>query len=212
MPPEVLARLFEPFFTTKPQGKGTGLGLAQVYGTAKQLGGEVTVDSRVGEGTCVALYLPRATTSVAHADGSSAMLPEALGGLRILLVDDDGQVRSTAAAMLEEMGHTVTVSASGSEALRLLAGENAVDLLLADHAMPGMTGSELATRAAAARPALRVLLMTGYADAAALPDETLVLRKPFAFAELAQAVRHALTDNSSHVLQFVRHGEPSASV
>nr|WP_147019989.1 ATP-binding protein [Methylorubrum extorquens] len=211
MPPEVLARLFEPFFTTKPQGKGTGLGLAQVYGTAKQLGGEVTVDSRVGEGTCVALYLPRATTGVARADAaSSAMLPEASSSLRILLVDDDGQVQSTAAAMLEEMGHTVVVASSGSEALRLLAGEGTVDLLLADHAMPGMTGSELATRAAAARPTLRVLLMTGYADAAALPDAALVLRKPFAFAELAQAVRHASAGNSSRVLPFVRSSEPSA--
>jgi signal transduction histidine kinase/DNA-binding response OmpR family regulator len=212
MPPEVLTRLFEPFFTTKPQGKGTGLGLAQVYGTAKQLGGEVTVDSRVGEGTCVALYLPRATMGAAHVNATSAMLSEASGSLRILLVDDDGQVRSTAAAMLEEMGHTVIVADSGSEALRLLGGGDTVDLLLADHAMPGMTGSELATRATAERPALRVLLMTGYADAAALPDLALVLRKPFAFAELAEAVRRALTKNSSQVSQSVRRGgEPSAS-
>jgi signal transduction histidine kinase len=212
MPPEVLTRLFEPFFTTKPQGKGTGLGLAQVYGTAKQLGGEVTVDSRVGEGTCVALYLPRATMGATHVNATSAMLSEDSGSLRILLVDDDGQVRSTAAAMLEEMGHTVIVAASGSEALRLLDGGDTVDLLLADHAMPGMTGSELATRATAERLALRVLLMTGYADGAALPDLALVLRKPFAFAELAEAVRRALTENSSQVSQSVRHGgEPSAS-
>lgn len=212
MPPEVLARLFEPFFTTKPQGKGTGLGLAQVYGTAKQLGGEVTVGSRVGEGTCVALYLPRATMDVAQRDGSSAIPPEASGGLRILLVDDDGQVRSTAAAMLEEMGHTVIVTSSGSEALRLLDGEERVDLLLADYAMPGMTGTDLATRAAAARPALRVLLMTGYAGAAALPEALPILCKPFAFSELAQAVRHATVGDSSTVLPFERSGEPPQNV
>ena len=212
MPPEVLARLFEPFFTTKPQGQGTGLGLAQVYGTAKQLGGEVTVDSRVGEGTRVALYLPRAAMGVAHPDATSATLPEASSGLRVLLVDDDGQVRSTAAAMLEEMGHTVIAASSGAEALRLLAGQDTVDLLVADHAMPGMTGSALVTRAAADRPALRVLLMTGYAEAAALPDAALVLRKPFTFADLAQAVRHAPTVDGSHVLRFARCGEPAASV
>ncbi|MGE7419030.1 ATP-binding protein [Methylobacterium tarhaniae] len=204
MSPEVLERLFEPFFTTKPQGKGTGLGLAQVYGTAKQLGGEVTVDSRVGHGTRVTLYLPRASMGVTRAEAPADRGPEATGGKSILLVDDDIQVRSTAAAMLQEMGHAVVATSSGTEALQLLARGDGVDLLLADYAMPGMTGGELATRAAAARPDLRVLLMTGYADAAALPNNALVLRKPFTLADLAQAVRGVLTGDASHVLSLNR--------
>lgn len=210
MPPEVLARLFEPFFTTKPQGRGTGLGLAQVYGTATQLGGGVAVDSRVGEGTQVTLYLPRASASAAQADAPAAKPSETSGGLRILLVDDDGQVRSTAAAMLEEMGHAVIALDSGPAALGVLAGGDGVDLLVADFAMPGMTGGELATRAVAARPGLRVLLMTGYAEAAALPDAVPVLRKPFALTELAQAVRNVAAGNSSPVLQIPRAGQPPA--
>jgi signal transduction histidine kinase len=200
MPPNVMARLFEPFFTTKPQGKGTGLGLAQVYGTAKQLGGEVTVHSIVGQGTRVTLYLPRASAQVASADCT----PETTRGTsekrRILLVDDDVQVRSAAASLLEELGHEVVVLAAGPEAIGLLAQDKGFDLVLADFAMPGMTGAELATRAAAMQPGLRVLLMTGYADAAALPENAPVLRKPFTLSDLAYAVGYALRATPAQVL------------
>ncbi|MFE1598597.1 ATP-binding protein [Methylobacterium sp. ID0610] len=202
MPPAVLQRLFEPFFTTKPQGKGTGLGLAQVYGTAKQLGGEVTVESRVGEGTTVSLYLPRARGATARVEPLRARTASAVSRRRVLLVDDDPQVRATAEALLEEMGHAVVAVGSGAEALHILGGEGAIDLLLADYAMPGMTGSELATRALALQPSLRVLLMTGYADAASLPDGAAVLRKPFALSELAAALAGVLPAGGGRVPSF----------
>ncbi|GEP04313.1 hypothetical protein MOX02_23510 [Methylobacterium oxalidis] len=207
MTPEVQARLFEPFFTTKPQGKGTGLGLAQVYGTAKQLRGEVAVESRLDRGTTVTLYLPRATEPAAQAGGAPDEAAAAPGRLRVLLVDDDPQVRASTAALLEEMGHAVAAIGSGPEAVRLLDGATAIDLLLADFAMPGMTGAELCARALAARPGLPVLLMTGYAEAASLPVGAPVLRKPFALAELAHAMGHVLDDAPGRVLPFARARE-----
>ncbi|MBC9180190.1 response regulator [Roseomonas ludipueritiae] len=206
MSPEVLSRAFEPFFTTKDVGKGTGLGLAQVFGSVKQLGGDVTVESQLGIGTTVKLFLPRAS---AAAEAEEAQLTQAADVTRspggsVLLVDDDPQVRVAAADMLREMGHTVTVLENGREALRWLAGDARVDLMLADFAMPGMTGAELAARARALRPELRVLLATGYADkdgATAGDLAAAVLRKPFSLAELRKAVNIALTES--------RSGEPA---
>jgi signal transduction histidine kinase len=189
MSADVLARAFEPFFTTKDVGKGTGLGLAQVYGTIKQLGGEVRVDSRVGEGTAFRLYLPRAEAPVAANFLSSACGPlTAVQHRSVLLVDDDPQVRSAAADMVRELGHHVTAVASGADALRRIGG-NTFDLLLVDQAMPGMTGLELAARAKVVRPDLHVLLVTGYPDPGALPPAVdAVLRKPFSLEELRAAL------------------------
>jgi signal transduction histidine kinase len=188
MSADVLARAFEPFFTTKDVGKGTGLGLAQVYGTVKQLGGEVRIDSRVGEGTAFRLYLPRAGTLVTS-NLSSACWPLAAAQHRsVLLVDDDPEVRSAAADMVRELGHHVTAVASGADALLRIEGDP-FDLLLADQAMPGMTGLELAAQAKAVRPGLQVLLVTGYPDPAALsPAVGAVLRKPFSLEELRAAL------------------------
>ncbi|MFG7490617.1 ATP-binding protein [Methylorubrum rhodesianum] len=206
MPPEVQARAFEPFFTTKPQGRGTGLGLAQVYGTARQLGGAVTIGSHPGEGTTVTMYLPRAELAV---DGRPARGIYEMSGLneavRILVVDDDTQVRAMASALLEEMGYAVAEAGDGAEALRLLRDGRRFDLLLTDYSMPGMTGSDLADRARALAPGLCILLMTGYADAAALPAGTLpVLRKPFALDELRSSVERLLAGRPARVLPF--HG------
>jgi signal transduction histidine kinase len=196
MPPEVLARVFEPFFTTKGVGKGTGLGLAQVHGTFRQLGGDVAVESRVGEGTLVRLMLPRALGRPAQESAPDPRAEEdqsEAGGRMVLLVDDDPQVRTSVAAMLRELGHRVIDVDSGREALHLLRGDAGFNLLLTDQAMPGMIGGELALRARALHPGLRVLIMTGYAGTDALPirDGTL-LRKPFDLAELRAALRLAL--------------------
>ena len=198
MTPEVMARVFEPFFTTRPQGRGTGLGLAQVYGTAKQLGGEVTVESRVGYGTTVTLYLPRAQPVAALDPSRAGRQTEGSAGTCILVVDDDPQVRASTVALLEELGYGVLDVGSGPEALILLGEDRQIGLMLTDFAMPGMTGRELSSHAQALRPTLRVLLMTGYADPAALPAEAVqILRKPFAMGELAAAVAAALSHGDS---------------
>ncbi|AWN51403.1 ATP-binding protein [Methylobacterium sp. 17Sr1-1] len=208
MPPEVLARAFEPFFTTKPQGKGTGLGLAQVYGTARQLGGAITLRSRPGEGTTASVYLPRAegvaVADVARTHGRG----HGTDATRILVVDDDPQVRAVAVTLLEELGYGVVEAGGGAEALRVLREEDRIDLLLTDYAMPGMTGTELAGRALAVNPALGVLMMTGYADAAALPSEGVpVLRKPFALDGLRAAVEGLVAERPGRVLPFRRPDE-----
>ncbi|MFC7664612.1 ATP-binding protein [Methylorubrum suomiense] len=125
MSPDVLARAFEPFFTTKPQGKGTGLGLAQVYGTARQLGGAITLRSRHGEGTTASIYLLRGEV-VAGADADRTQgRGVATDATRILVVDDDPQVRAVAVTLLEELGYGVVEASGGAEALRLLHGETA---------------------------------------------------------------------------------------
>lgn len=206
MPPEVLARAFEPFFTTKPQGKGTGFGLAQVYGTARQLGGAVTVRSRPGEGTTVSVYLPRAeAVAEGGPDSGREETYDPNETARILVVDDDPQVRSMAVALLDELGYVVDEAVDGTDALRLLQTGRRFDLMLTDYAMPKMTGVELAVRAKALAPGLGILLMTGYADAGALPAGALpVLRKPFGLDDLGTAVKRLLTDRPSRVLPFRR--------
>jgi signal transduction histidine kinase len=190
MPPAAIARAFEPFFTTKAQGKGTGLGLSQVYGFARQSGGSVAIESREGEGTEVTIYLPRTEAGVRTGATASAAAPHATGA-RILLVDDDADVRSVAAAMLEELGYVVTAAASPAHALELVAEGRRFDLLLTDVAMPGMNGVELVRRVRAIAPDLPTLFASGYADIDSfgvnLVDEE-VVKKPYRVAELAAHV------------------------
>jgi PAS domain S-box-containing protein len=184
MPPEVLAKAYEPFFTTKPVGKGSGLGLAQVLGFAKQSGGGVRIDSVVGEGTTVKVYLPRSTAqqAVEAPAGSSEIRGKLTGpARRVLLVDDDSAVREVTSALLQELGCIVVEAGSGGAALDLLEHETPYDLLVLDFAMPGMNGAEVAREVRVRRPGLPILFVTGYADISALEDvgEDRVVQKPF---------------------------------
>jgi CheY-like chemotaxis protein len=191
MPPEILARVLEPFFTTKEVGKGTGLGLPMVYGLAQQSGGTVTIQSTVGAGTTVELYLSRTTIAEQSASHEEEAAFPASRKVRILLVDDDAEVRAVTAAYLNEMGHRVVEAADGSAALDILRTDGQIDLLLADFAMPGMTGTDLAGRAREIRPGIGVLLVTGYADPGRVPEGYLILHKPFSRSDLAAKVMTA---------------------
>ena len=193
MPPEVLARAFEPFFTTKPPGKGTGLGLAQLYGFAKQSGGTARIDSRLGEGSTVTVYLPR-TTSARAVPAAQAFDLSPRDRARILVVDDDDDVRLVAAAMIEEIGYEVAAVASGEAGLRAIE-ESQFELLVTDIAMPGMTGVELARRVKMVAPHLPILFASGYADVQTFGEELadeLVLKKPFRIADVAARISAAL--------------------
>jgi signal transduction histidine kinase/ActR/RegA family two-component response regulator len=193
MGPEIRARAFEPFFTTKAQGKGTGLGLSQLYGFARQSGGTVHLDSEEGRGTSVTIYLP---ATEAEAKAVATAPAEGLGRRRgrVLLVDDDDDVRNVAAAMVTELGYEVTMAAAGEEALRRL-GERRFDLMVTDVAMPGMNGVELSRRARRLVPEMPILFASGYADVQTfgveLSDQAL-LRKPFRISEVAARLHHLL--------------------
>ncbi len=195
MPPDVLGHAMEPFFTTKEVGKGSGLGLPQVYGVARQSGGTVRLSSTVGVGTIVELWLPRAVEAVpkvAERARTCAGPIEVLGG-NVLVVDDEPDVRALAADFLRTAGHSVTELASGQEALALLRGGARFDLALVDYAMPGMSGTELVRAAREIVPTLPVIFVTGYADPArALMADNKVISKPYASADLLRAVADIL--------------------
>jgi signal transduction histidine kinase len=194
MTPEVRAKAFEPFFTTKEIGKGSGLGLSQILGFAKQSGGGVHIESRIGEGTSICIYLPRSDAVPEKASGSEVRAGSgAARGARLLLVDDDSAVRSVTAEGLREFGYNVLEAGSGGAALDLL--ERApVDLMIVDLAMPGMSGAELARRVRAKWPDTPIIFVTGFADRSVLGDvsEAQVIGKPFAPSELADRARAAL--------------------
>jgi two-component system NtrC family sensor kinase len=197
MAPDVLAKAFEPFFTTKGPGQGTGLGLAQVYGFARQSAGMARIETRPGQGTTVRLLLPRATATAPRA-AAPRPAPEpalpATASLRVLVVEDDPQVGALACEMLQQLGHA-TIRVEGAEAaLGALADGRPMDLLLTDVIMPGsMDGIALAAEARRRRPDLPVLLSSGYAGA---PNRVAasgfpLLRKPFTLEELAAAIERA---------------------
>jgi PAS domain S-box-containing protein len=195
MSPDVLARATEPFYSTKPLGKGTGLGLAQVYGIAQQAGGTLRIASEEGKGTTVSILLPAAAApaaAAAEAPGRAARSPQgAAAGARILIVDDDADVRAFLADSLESLGCTIVSAASGAEGLEALR-EGRPDLALIDYAMPGMNGAEAARAARDLHPGLPIVFVTGYAESeqleAALGCDVPVLRKPFTLEQLAAAV------------------------
>jgi signal transduction histidine kinase/ActR/RegA family two-component response regulator len=196
MTDDIRAKAFEPFFTTKDIGKGTGLGLSQVLGFAKQSGGGVRIDSKVGAGTIVWVFLPRAAREVPsdHAAVSYDRDGVTFAGATILLVDDDGDVREVTAAMLREAGYVVVEAGSGGAGLEALDRTEHVDMLLVDFAMPGMNGAEVAREALIRRPGLPILFVTGYADLEAIRSvgQDRIIAKPFQFDRLLQAIDQAL--------------------
>ena len=198
MPPEVAERAFEPFFTTKPMGAGTGLGLSMVYGFARQSGGHAFISSRMGEGTTIRLYLPRALLEPVPPDEEAPAPQPAGAACRVLVVDDEPAVRHLVAEVLREEGHAVLLAEDGPAALELLASQPPVALLVTDVGLPGgLNGRQLADAARARQPALRVLFITGYAEVAALRGGALedgmeVVTKPFELAVLARRVRQLL--------------------
>jgi DNA-binding response OmpR family regulator/nitrogen-specific signal transduction histidine kinase len=199
MPPDVVARAFDPFFTTKPTGKGTGLGLSQVYGIVRQAGGDVSIDSEVGQGTIVTLHLPVASQGiVAEREGTKAAA-RAKRNERLLVVDDDSDVRDIVGHVLAELGYDVREASDGKQALAVLSNFDP-DLLIIDFAMPNMNGAEIVASARARKARLKILFLSGYADTAILEaavEGAPLLHKPFRPAELAAAVRTALDSDQA---------------
>ncbi|XYD09792.1 response regulator [Methylobacterium sp. NMS12] len=187
IPEEILRRVCEPFFTTKAVGQGTGLGLAMVFGLAQQSKGRLVIDSVVGRGTRVELALPFADQAPEQAAEASGAIPVVGRRARVLIVDDDPQVRHVTASFLNGFGHSTTEAGDGEAALRLLRDDR-YDIVVADLAMPGMSGIELAAEIRDRDPRLPVLILTGHAEAMQIPDDLPVLTKPFRSADLAARV------------------------
>ena len=201
MSAEILARATEPFFTTKGIGKGTGLGLAMIHGLTNQSGGTLRLKSSVGVGTEVELWLPVAASGRAKTTVDALATAGAPArSLTILAVDDDELVLFNTAAMLEDLGHTVIQASSGEAALRALAGAETIDLVITDHAMPRMTGAQLARRVAAERSGLPIVLATGYAELPSGEGAGLArLAKPFGQRQLADIIERVLKAASGPV-------------
>ena len=195
MTPEVQAKAFEPFFTTKAPGAGSGLGLSQVFGTARQSGGDVQIDSAPGKGTTVSVFLPRAEVAKQPQPSTQpAAMAMRSGSATVLVVDDDEAVRKTTVDVLGGLGYTVLEAADGASALALLARGGRVDALLTDVVMPGMSGPELARRVRASWPNLPVIFISGYADPEGVAGEELgrLVRKPFRAADLQRQIETAI--------------------
>ena len=191
-------RIFEPFFTTKERGKGTGLGLATVFGIVKQSGGSIWVDSEPGQGAAFKIYFPRIAARPAPAPATSAAPAVRKGTETILLVEDEAAVRGLVHAVLLQAGYHVLVAAEARSAIDIAdARTEPIDLLLTDVMMPGLAGSDLFVRLRKTRPSLRVLFMSGFADEVVmrqgvLDSGTPFLQKPFTAIALAQKVRGVL--------------------
>jgi PAS domain S-box-containing protein len=197
MPPEVLERALEPFFTTKGSGEGTGLGLSMVYGFTKQSGGNLKIESKVGNGTTVRLYLPQATRQqeVQEIAVSEPEIPAAEPNATILVVEDDADVRTVTVARLQEHGYVVREADNANAALAILDEDPSIDLLFTDVVMPGgMSGLDLARRAIATRPTLKLLFASGYASTfhitGDMPGE--MLQKPYRDEDLRRALGRTL--------------------
>ena len=201
MDSETRSRIFEPFFTTKERDKGTGLGLASVYGTVDQSGGRITVTSEVGQGTTVQIYLPRVEESIERLPSPPGVHKLAAGNETILVVEDDDAVRRMTLEFLKISGYTVTEATNAKDAIQLFERHSgAIDLVITDVVMPGMKGRELGEVLLKLRPNLRMLYMSAHAediiiDHGMLDAGMAFIEKPFSPDELARKVREALTNN-----------------
>jgi CheY-like chemotaxis protein len=198
IPANVLPKVFDPFFTTKPVGTGTGLGLSQVYGFARQSSGTARITSVEGTGTTVEMLFPQADDEAEEpmAARQAPAMPAVAGAAHILVVEDDPDVRRVIVECLSLIGYKVTEAANGSEALAQLATVKP-DLLVVDYAMPDMTGAEVISESRKLVGELPVILATGYADMAAverLAGTPRILRKPFDIAQLGDAVSSVLEE------------------
>ena len=192
MDADILSKAVEPFFSTKPAGRGTGLGLSMIHGLAKQLGGLLVLESEPAKGTTASLWLPAALRAADPAEVPAERVATKRC-VKILIVDDDPLVATSTVDMLVDLGHTVTETNSAERAIKMLDGGEEVDLVVTDHAMPGMTGTELAKLIRMKRPGLPVLLVSGYTE---LPASELShvprLAKPYHQADLQAAIEELL--------------------
>jgi CheY-like chemotaxis protein len=195
MTPETQARAFEPFYTTKETGKGSGLGLSQVYGFVAQSGGHAHIESKLGEGTTITLYLPTDAAAQQSAEAHDATQQGRKRTPTVLLVEDDPDVLESTIAMLDTLGFTVLTAGNGPTALNSLRRDHRIDVLFTDVVMPrGMNGIELARKAREIRPDIKVLLASGFPMSAlsaehGLTDEYAFISKPYRWAELSERLR-----------------------
>jgi CheY-like chemotaxis protein len=204
MSPEVAARAFDPFFTTKPLGQGTGLGLSMIYGFARQSGGQARISSAAGEGTTICIYLPRhAGEAEAGPDAVAepAQVLRAATGETVLVVEDEPTIRVLVTEVLATHGYRTIEAADGAAALAVLQSSARIDLLVTDVGLPGgMNGRQVADHGRVARPGLKVLFMTGYAENAVVGNGKLapgmhVLTKPFAMEVFARRIRNVIAES-----------------
>jgi PAS domain S-box-containing protein len=196
MTPEVVAHAFDPFFTTKPIGQGTGLGLSMIYGFVRQSGGQIKIDSEPEKGASVCIYLPRsrAEATVADPEVGPSEAPVGTGAQTVLVVDDEPLLRVFVTEVLEDLGYSALEAGEGAAAMKILASGRTIDLLITDVGLPnGMNGRQLADAARQARPALKVLFITGYAESTLMDQGRLepglhVITKPFATEALAKKI------------------------
>ncbi|MDZ7768326.1 MAG: response regulator [Woeseiaceae bacterium] len=201
----VQARIFEPFFTTKPVGQGTGLGLASVHGIAGQVGGSIALDSEIGHGTSFTVYFPRATADTTTAETPVVPVEDLTGTETLLVVEDAAELRSLTSRLLKGMGYTVLVADGAEEALRLIADNPSIDLVLTDVVMPDASGPELIRSAIESRPDLKVVYMSGYTEDTIVQHGVLLpgiafLPKPFTTEALGRKIRMALDGSVPNAL------------